>query len=251
MVVRHHEIDFASGALVFPGGSVDAADHDPRVRLRCTGAGAIDDHALAFRIAAVREAFEECGVLLARPRGTDALVSAERLIGIEQRYRHALERDEIGIADMLEAEDLELAADWLEPFAHWITPEAMPKRFDTWFFLATAPADQIAVHDGRESVDSVWIRPEDACAEADAGKRTVIFPTRVNLEKVGRSHTVAEAFAAARAEPIVTVLPQVEKTPGGRIMRIPIEAGYGFAEVQLEGGPGKTARRVQTAMPLD
>ena len=251
MVVRHHEIDFASGALVFPGGSVDKADSGPRVRSRCAGAEGLDEATLAMRVAAIREAFEECGVLLARPCGSASLVSADRLLGLEEKYRRALERDEIGIAEMLEAEDLELAVDWLVPFAHWITPVQMPKRFDTWFFLATAPDDQIAVHDGSESVDSVWIRPSDACAEADAGKRTVIFPTRVNLEKLGRSHTVAEAFAAARAAPIVTVLPQVEKTPDGRIMRIPIEAGYGFAEVQLEGGPGKTARRVQTAMPLD
>ena len=252
MVVRHHQIDFASGALVFPGGSVDPGDRDPRVRLGCAGAEGLEDEALAFRVAAIREAFEECGVLLARPRGAEALVGADRLARLEERYRRALERDEIRIADMLEAEDLELACDWLVPYARWITPEIMPKRFDTWFFLATAPADQIAVHDGTESVDSVWIRPQDACAEADAGRRTVIFPTRMNLEKLARSRSVAEAFAAARAEPVVTVLPRVEKAPGGRIMRIPIEAGYGISEVHLEGAPGAggTARRVQLAQEV-
>ena len=250
MVVRHHEIDFASGALVFPGGSVDQADRDPRVRARCTGADGLDEETLAMRVAAIREAFEECGVLLARHRGQDAVVSAAELRAFEERYRRPLEEDQIGIADMLEAEDLDLAIDALVPFAHWVTPEPMPKRFDTWFFLATAPQDQIAVHDGRESVDSVWIRPEAACAEADSGTRTVIFPTRVNLEKLGRSRTVAQAFEAARSAPVVTVLPRVQKTDSGRIMRIPIEAGYGFSEVELEGGPGKTAKRVTLAMPL-
>ncbi len=253
MVVRHHAIDFASGALVFPGGAVDAADRHPRLRTACTGAEGLGEAELAFRIAAVREAFEECGVLLARRRGDAGLVPADRLAELARRYREPLARNAIGIGDMLDAEGLELAIDALVPFAHWITPEMMPKRFDTWFFLAAAPADQIAAHDGSESVDSIWIRPEDACADADAGRRTIIFPTRMNLEKLGRSRTVAEAFAAARAEPVVTVLPQVEKAPGGRIMRIPIEAGYGISEVHLEGAPGSagTARRVPLAMPLD
>ena len=246
MVVRHHEIDFASGALVFPGGSVDPADRDPTVRARCTGGDSLAADELAFRVAAIREAFEECGVLLARPRGSASFVGAERLRVLEARWRLALVRDNVGIGAMLAEEDLVLAVDALVPFAQWITPTMMPKRFDTWFFLAHAPADQVAVHDGEESVDSVWIRPADACAEADEGRRTVIFPTRMNLGKLGRSTSAAAAIDAAAASPVVTVLPTVEKAPGGRIMRIPAEAGYGVSEVHLEGAPGAggTARRI-------
>src|SRR5262245_22287889 len=83
MVVRHHQIDFASGALVFPGGKVDAADSDPRLRGLCTGIEGLSDEDLAFRIAGIREAFEETGILLARPRGTTELIAAAALKPIE------------------------------------------------------------------------------------------------------------------------------------------------------------------------
>lgn len=246
MVVRHHQIDFASGALVFPGGSVDEADRSPILRRHCPGCDSLSDEELGFRVAAVREAFEECGILLARPAGSDALVGAARLAELEARYRHPLEKGEVTMVEMAEREELDIATDRLVPFAHWITPTVMPKRFDTHFFLAVAPEDHVALHDGRESVDSVWITPGDACAEADGGRRTVIFPTRVNLEKLGRSVTTAEALATARSTEVVTVLPQVQRTPEGRIMRIPAEADYGFTEVHIAGEPGsgESARRI-------
>ena len=242
MVVRHHQIDFASGALVFPGGSVDKSDRDPRLRQLSEGAEDASDDMFAVMVGAAREAFEECGVLLARTSRGGSLVDGERARGLGVAYRAALEADEIGMADIMEKEGLVLALDRLTHFAHWITPPHMPKRFDTHFFLTEAPSDHALAHDGHESVDSVWITPKDACDEADAGKRTVIFPTRLNIEKVGRSRTVAEAVSAARSAPVVKVLPTSEKVEGGRIMRIPIEAGYGAAELFVEGKPGKAAR---------
>jgi hypothetical protein len=96
-------------------------------------------------------------------------------------------------------------------------------RFDTRFYVAIAPEDHLAVHDGSESVDSVWIRPHLALQEADAGKRTIIFPTRMNVEKVGRSPNVAHAIETARKTPVVTVEPQVTKNEMGEpILRIPV-----------------------------
>ena len=234
MVVRHHQIDFASGALVFPGGKVDKADSVPEVRARVDGAEGVEDTLLALRVAAIREAFEEAGVLLARSGQTGEVVDAARLSSLE-RYRDALNKGELGIAEFLERENLRIAADMLTPFAHWITPSMMPKRFDTHFYLAEAPADHLAVHDGSESVDSVWIRPQAALEEAEAGKRTIIFPTRMNVEKVGRSQSVAHAIDAARNTPIVTVEPQVMKDEAGKpILRIPAEAGYSVTDEPLE-----------------
>jgi len=128
MVVRHHRIDFATGALVFPGGKVEDADRDPRLRGRCAGGEALSDAALAIRVACVREAFEEAGVLLARERGGGGYVAADRLAAIAGRWRLALEQDRAAMAEMAEAEDLEFAADALTRFAHWVTPEHMPKR---------------------------------------------------------------------------------------------------------------------------
>ena len=224
MVVRHHQIDFASGALVFPGGSIDKDDYviaaDPA---RCAASMALDEATRAFRIAAVRETFEECGVLLARARGTQALVSGERVAAIAKRAEGKV------FSQLIAEEDLELALDTLVPYAHWITPTALPKRFDTHFFIVAAPADQLAVHDGSEGVDSVWINPARGLAEAKTGKYTMVFATRVNVEMLGRQNDVASAIETARARKIVTVQPDAQKNPDGKgfILKIPLEAGYG------------------------
>jgi len=227
MVQRHHKIDFATGAMVFPGGKVEPGDADPRLRARCGGADGLDDDALTVRVGAIRETFEECGVLLARPRGSSALVAADRLRELEARWRDRLNRDEAGLAEVVLAEDLELACDLLVPFAHWVTPEMVPKRFDTYFFLVAAPPDQVALHDGGESVDSVWTTAQHALAEAEAGRRTIIFPTLMNLNLLGLGHDVGDALARTRARAVVTVRPALTRTPDGKPeLRIPPEAGY-------------------------
>jgi 8-oxo-dGTP pyrophosphatase MutT (NUDIX family) len=233
MVQRHHRIDFARGALVFPGGKVDAGDGDAGLRSRVAGAEALEPAALALRIAGVRETFEECGVLLARGRGEPALLSEARVVALEGRYRARLLGGELGIGAIAEREDLELAADLLVPFAHWITPEGAPRRFDTHFYLVEAPQDQVAAHDGSESVDSVWIEPGRALEEGRAGRRTVVFPTRLNLRKLARSRSVQEALERARREPVVTVLPRIERVEGEAVIRIPEAAGYGICEAPL------------------
>jgi hypothetical protein len=129
--------------------------------------------------------------------------------------------------ELAEQEDLELALDLLVPFAHWITPEFMPKRFDTHFYLAAAPPGQLAVHDGTESVDSLWTTVSRALELEKSGKRTIIFPTLENVKKLGRHSTVAEATEQARRSPIVTVLPRLTKDPDGTLMmEIPEEADY-------------------------
>ncbi|MDI3307144.1 MAG: NUDIX hydrolase [Acetobacteraceae bacterium] len=217
MVVRHREIEFAGGALVFPGGRVEEAD------AALAGPDPLDP----YRIAGIRETFEECGVLLARPRGASELVRAEALPAIEDRHRAALARGERPLSAVLEAEGLDPAKDALVHFAHWITPTSRPKRFDTQFFLAAAPPDQLAVHDGSESVESVWIRPARAVEEANAGQRRLVFATRKNLEKLARYRSVAEAMEAAAAAQVVTVLPEMIRTESGWRLRIPLAADYG------------------------
>jgi 8-oxo-dGTP pyrophosphatase MutT (NUDIX family) len=233
MVERHQQVEFARGALVFPGGKVDPADREPFLRERCSGAPASDD-GLALSVAAIRETFEESGILLARPLPSGGLVPGERLREIESRHRDALNRGRTTFGEIIEAEDLTLACDLLIPFAHWITPEISPRRFDTHFSLVAAPPDQVAVHDGRESVDSTWTTPSAVLADADAGRCTIVFPTRLNLMKLARSHRVEEALATASAASIVTVLPRVEHTEAGAVLRIPAEAGYDVVEAPLD-----------------
>ena len=234
MVVRHHQIDFASGALVFPGGKADEADFDPALDAYLDGAMPEADMK-AIQVASIREAFEECGVLLARPEGYDELISGERLSELEP-YRDKLHKGELTILEFLQKEQLRLACDTLVHFAHWVTPEMMPKRFDTHFFLAAAPADHLAVHDGHESVDSVWITPAAAIADAAAGRHTVIFPTLRNVEKLGTSASVADAIVAAGASTPVRVLPWMDKREDGTYLCIPVEAGYEVSEEKMPEG---------------
>ena len=238
MVVRHHQIDSFSGAIVFPGGKLEEADGDKRLRARSGGPDTISDDELKFRIAGVREAFEECGVLLARKRGQKALIAAADLKPIEDRWRAKLAKDEASILDLVEAEDLELATELMTPYAHWITPTFVPKRFDTWFFLAEAQEDQIALHDGSESTDSVWIGAQEAIDEATAGRRTLVHATQKNLELLAEGGTVAGAIAAAAVRKIVTVQPWVESRDGKRYLHLPPDAGYRNLVREMPPQPG-------------
>ena len=234
MVERHHQIDFATGALVFPGGKVEASDSGEAMRPHCDGVNDLDDDAITVRVTAIRETFEESGVLLARPRGQSELIGAESLKKIDANYRAALQAGDTDLRTLAEAESLTLACDCLIPFAHWITPDMLPKRFDTYFFLASAPGDQLALHDGSESVDSVWTTTAAALqAEAD-GKRTIVFATLANLQKLGRSPSAREAMKAARKSTIVTVQPWVVKNDDGvPMLCIPEEADYDMVRVPL------------------
>ncbi len=223
MVVRNRAIDFAGGALVFPGGRVEPDD------VAIAGGEGLD----AFRVAGIRETFEECGVLLARPPGCPVMIGAETLLRAEDKHRAAMNRGERTLSELLAAEQLQPAVDAMLHFAHWVTPKGRAKRFDTQFFLAAAPPDQAAVHDGSESVESVWIRPADAVRETDEGLRTLVFATRKNLEKLARYATVAEALEAVAQYQVVTVMPEMTKTADGFRLHIPAAADYGgeFFEV--------------------
>src|SRR5579885_3414087 len=223
MVKRHYQIDFASGALVFPGGKAAKGDYDAALAdfTDCDPGWSAEMRALGA--AAIREAFEESGILLVRPQGSDALLPAERLPELD-RYRVPLNKGEIGLAEMLRAEKLRLACDRLVRFAHWITPKLMPKRFDTQFFLAAAPPGHVGSHDGHESVDSVWLTPQAAIE--DRRRWSIMFPTKLNLMKLSKSKTVEEALAAARNFNIVPVEPWPDRNERGAIIRIRDDAGY-------------------------
>jgi 8-oxo-dGTP pyrophosphatase MutT (NUDIX family) len=227
MMVRHHQIEFNSGALVFPGGSVDKNDREIAANPALySGGEGLDADALGFRIAAIRETFEESGILLARPKGSTALVDAKRASEIAIAHRAELNEGKITFLKVLTDSGMLLALDALMPYAHWITPEGMPKRFDTWFFLAAAPPDQLGAHDGKESTDSIWVSPREALAGGESGRFKLPFPTTRNLIRLGKQPGVKAALEDCRGKPIVTVMPIMTKLNGGRQLRIPLEAGY-------------------------
>jgi 8-oxo-dGTP pyrophosphatase MutT (NUDIX family) len=240
MMVRHDQIDFASGALVFPGGSVDASDKDVVARPELFSGGGISDPILlGLRVAALRETFEESGILLARPQGSGDLISAERASQVEAAHREALCEGKIKFPDILAQAKLVLALDLLVPYAHWITPAGLPKRFDTHFFLALAPADQVGAHDGKESVDSVWVSPRAALEGATTGRFKLLFPTTRNLIKLGKQASAAAAITSARADKIVTVLPEILNEDGRRKLKIPAEAGYDGEIFDMSAAEGR------------
>ena len=227
MMVRHYEIDFNSGALVFPGGSIETGDQeiiaDPALY---SGGEGLEASALSFRIAAIRETFEESGILLARPAGSKSLVDARRAAAIEASSRAALSEGKTTFLKVLSDNGMLLALDELVPYAHWITPEGMPKRFDTWFFLAAAPPEQVGAHDGKESTDSIWLSPREALAGSESGRFKLPFPTTRNLIKLGKQPNVKTALDDIRGKPIIAVMPVMTRLNGGRQLRIPAEAGY-------------------------
>ena len=235
MIERHQGTAFAGGALVFPGGKVAKEDHEADWASHVDGEFAVEERAL--RIAAVREAFEETGLLLARKaneRGERAPLVAEKEVAPLLPLRDAINRGEASFLKAIADAKLVLALDALVYFAHWITPERLPKRFDTHFYMAAAPAGQHALCDGGEAVEACWITPEHAMAAQAERRRRVMFPTRMNLELVGRARSVGEALEAAHERRIVTVTPRLEREAEGDFLSIPDEAGYGASRVRFD-----------------
>lgn len=236
MVKRHYQIDFAAGALVFPGGKAHEEDMD--VRWSGLTDGDFDGEDMAVRVASVREAFEESGLVLARHK--EARGAGGPLVGadIAERLapmRAAVDKREESFLELIETHGLVLALDSLIHFGHWVTPDMMPKRFDTHFFLAPAPDAQIASHDGRETTDAVWLNPNTALQMEADEEATIIFPTRMNLIKLGRAASCVEAKSMFGGQPVVKVLPMVGQTDDGKpCLHIPAEAGYGQTTELLE-----------------
>src|SRR5262245_66474073 len=168
MVVRHRAREFAPRALVFPGGKVDPADGERDWASLASLSAAAPDR--ASYVAAARESFEEAGLVLARRRGAAGLLSAAEAHRLVDAHRADLLAGTTSFLDIVRREQLTLATDLMVPFAHWITPEGVPKRFDTHFLLVAAPVEQLGVHDGAESVEGLWTRPQHALPEAEAGR---------------------------------------------------------------------------------
>lgn len=234
MVARDRQVDFASGAIVFPGGKLDEVDHHVDWIRSAPSARA---PALPYWIAAVRETFEEAGILLARPAQGGGIVDGPAASLVGERHRSALLDGARSFLDIMQGEDLAPALDHMVPFAHWITPVEAPRRFETHFFLVAAPAGHVAQHDGREAVRSQWATPRALIADADNGGQVLVPATRLNLELLAESDSVAQAMAAARSRPIVSVTPAMAKADGGVRISIPPGAGYRTTELFIPRPP--------------
>ena len=261
MLRRNLQSDFVGGAYVFPGGGVD--DHDRHADLEpiCHGrtdaeASAqlgIDGGGLAFWVAAIRESFEEAGVLLAYPpEGPesgfvrfDTPEVVERFAG----HRRAVDRGERRLVEVCADEGLTLAVDSMHYFSHWITPEGNHRRYDTRFFVGRAPDAQVPLHDDREVIANLWVRPTDALARHRAGEFEMIFPTIRTLEALERFASADDLLAAAAAiGDVPTILPRIVADQGGMRIVLPGDPGYDdLLTAELPAGVPLTRLSARTA----
>ncbi len=199
MLRRHVRLDFVGDAYVFPGGAVDADDADIEaidISSEEADARLSTTRGRAFFVAAVREIFEESGLLLATQAGR-ALSAADLSSLADDREK--LNARDVAFRDLIVERDLHLLARDLIFFAHWVTPVGPPRRYDTRFFMVEAPLDQIASHDGEETVSSLWVTPTEALERHYHGELEMIFPTIRTLTELATFDSVAQMRSVFRA----------------------------------------------------
>ena len=236
MMQRNLNSGFMAGAYVFPGGAIDDEDRDPSLYALCAG---LDDgeasrrlgaerDGLAYWVGAIRECFEEAGLLLCYDGAGNLLNLGEP--GLAARFaahRDALNAGKLSFVEFCRMEDLHLAADRLTYFSHWITPVGAPRRYDTRFFAALAPGGQEPLHDAKELVDTVWVRPEEALQRARDGTLSLRTPTIATLRQLGASADSVSLINELAAQKDIRAILPVIGDDGGRIL--PGETGYSEA----------------------
>ena len=234
LIQRHEKSRFAGGAYVFPGGKIEADDNPEDAVRWCAGLDAAsaarrlgladaERVALGYLVGAIRETFEEVGILLAHDAGGRPVrVDPPRFAA----HRRACAVDNRAFWEMVKTERLLLATDSLVYFAHWITPEESPYRYDTRFFAAPVPAGQDAVADEREIVDVRWLTPGEAFAAAQRGEIALRTPTIKNLELLDGAASVAAGLASLGGRVVPTIRPRVLDEAGERRVLFPGDPGY-------------------------
>jgi 8-oxo-dGTP pyrophosphatase MutT (NUDIX family) len=204
---RHRSSGFVPGAYVFPGGRVDAGD-------RAVAWAGMQEPPAEYWVAAVREVFEETGVLLARDAGGAWAGDAASDNDLEA-WREELMLERTTLRELLEQRVLQLDPTALSYIAHWITPVAEPRRYDTRFFLARLPESVTARADAREMTDAVWLSPRAALERFEAGRLPMVFPTVKTLQLLQVHDSVEHALDAFRTQTITPILPRLVRTREG------------------------------------
>lgn len=239
MLQRTLQAVFGGGMYVFPGGRLDDVDGGAAMEVVCDGLGdarasellQIESGGLAYWVAAIRECFEEAGVLLARSTATSEVVRFDDGAAAHRfnTARHAIHDSSMGLVELCEREGLRLTTDEIFYIAHWITPLGEQRRFDTRFFLARAPQAQEPLHDDGETIASLWVRPADALARERSGELAMMPPTIACLRFLEPHGTADAALAAAAAIGVPPmILPKIRwGEPGQRFeLVLPGEPGY-------------------------
>jgi 8-oxo-dGTP pyrophosphatase MutT (NUDIX family) len=248
---RHSRSSFMADAYVFPGGQIAEADRDKGLQdflsmpARFDPRALLQDDSLSRETAqslffcAIRETFEETGVLLARTQDGSPL----QLNSKEENARFAVHRRELNagrttLGEMARQENLLFPLDTLVPYAHWITPEFLPKRFSTRFFLAALPENQSAATDQGELTDSLWAMPEEVLRRYRDREIVLMPPTLKTLEELARYACLDDLFAGARSRDIYPILPE----PGEKMIKLPHDPEYGIERCKRPARSGEPSR---------
>ena len=233
MVLRHANSQFVPDVYVFPGGRLDREDCDKGWETLCRGVtpvaarGRLDkspspERALGAWVAGIRETFEEAGILMA-VRGDGSLFYPRTEEEAERFNNHRLEliNNRRSFMEMIREESLALAADRLHYFSHWITPEALPMRYDVRFFVAEAPPWQKALHDGVEVTKHVWRTPRALLDESRKGRFNMVLPTLMSLETLAKFDTIGDVIRSTRNKDIDGILTKMAEEDGNMVEYLP------------------------------
>ena len=259
---RHQKQTFMAGAYVFPGGQLEETDNDPQLENYIKTADVFDpcrllqdsslpgEKALGFFIAAIRETFEEAGILLGgKTTGNFVSFHDEKVLKRFNDYRRKLNSSQITLAEIARKENIFLFPDTLIPYSHWITPDFEKKRFNTRFFLAKLPPGQTPLADAMELTESLWVTPQEALKMHIEQKIILMPPTLKTIEELFVFRNIDELFSAAKTKIIYPILPQLT----GNSLKLPHDPEYSIdaykrpvnlsepSRILVENGVWKTA----------
>ncbi|SFL90195.1 MBL fold metallo-hydrolase [Marinobacter zhejiangensis] len=255
LLQRTWKAAFMPGFYVFPGGAVDAGDRACLDHLQGTDDQAVsqtmslDEGGADYMIAAIRECFEEAGLLLATQDGKPVSAS---LLATLANQRQALDQGTLTLDQLCRQHGLTLPLDRLGYLSHWITPEGAPRRFDTRFFIATAPDGQQASHDGNETIDHVWLTPQQALDDHQNGRRLIGPPTLRTLRQLRdfASSEAALAYAHANPPPVVPTAPWPARKGGKAIVLESGSPAYGEVVKLDPGQDGQALAEIVATQPV-
>ncbi len=246
------KVNFAAGAFVFPGGALDESDLGENFTMlgKLIGDEAnrilgVPDGGLNYWIAAIRECFEEVGVLFAATN-SDEMFSEKEYLAFQSSKRKTLDRGEVNFHEVLRDAELALEVDQLHYFSRWVTHAGSPRRYDTRFFIARMPQGQVAQHDGGELVDHRWLKPAEALRLNSQGKLNLMFPTQKTIEKLTEFREVEEALNYTRnAVPVTPMTPRLTVGAGGKKLLLPGDFAYAEAGKLDPDQLGTVSRDIQ------
>ena len=254
---RHARQSFMGKAFVYPGGQLDDTDSDPELidfadgmtaetaKMRLNEPTLPDAKALGLFFAAIRETFEESGVLLAgSASGENIDFTDQKTRQRFAKYRTRIHRQEMTLADLARQENLVFRLNDLRPYARWLTPEVEKKRFNTRFFLTAMPPGQNPAHDSMEMTETLWIEPGEALLKQKGGDMLLMPPTLKTLEEMACQSSVAELLSYASSAAIQTIMPQVAAEGERIIIKLPHDPEYTLSALKQAHRPDEMSRIV-------